>query len=293
VALELFSILAPLFICAGIGFLWARRGQSYDRELTTSLIMNVGAPCLVFSKLASLEVDPLETGRMIVGALMAMGIFAGIGWIVLRLVRLPAHTYMGPLVFANTGNLGLPLCFFAFGSAGLALATAWFACVTLTHYSLGIWLWSGRASFRELLRTPLAWAAALAMAVSIYRLPLPVWIQHTTSLLGGLTIPLMLLMLGVSLNQLHTKRLLRAFGLAGLRVGMGLAVGAFLARELAMEGVARNVLIVECSMPAAVFNYVMAQRYRRSPDDVANIVVLSSLIVFAVLPLLLGMLLKT
>jgi predicted permease len=288
VILEIFSILAPVFACAGIGFLWAHRGGGYDEELITRLIMNLGAPCLIFSELASLEVPPATMAQMVGSALAAMLIFALVTSGVLRLTRLPAHTFLSPIVFPNTGNMGLPLCLFAFGPEGLAFATAFFTAVSITHFTAGIWIWSGRASVRELLRTPISYAATLAALVLATGASVPVWIQNATTLLGGMTIPLMLLTLGVSLSRMQVRHVSRALGFSLLRLGLGFATGVALANALGLEGIPRGVVILECSMPVAVFNYVLARRYERSPEEVAGLVVVSTLLAFALLPLLLA-----
>lgn len=183
--LQILSILAPLVVCAGIGFVWGRRGATYDAELTTSIIMNLGAPCLIFAELSSLEADPRELGELALGALLAMGVFAGIGAGVLRVARLPAQTYLAPLVFANTGNVGLPLCLFAFGSDGLALATSIFATVSIANFTIGVWIWSGRASLRTL-GIPISYATLLAVGVLVTGVQVPLWIRNVTELIGGL-----------------------------------------------------------------------------------------------------------
>ena len=74
---------------------------------------------------------------------------------------------------------------------------------------------------------------------------------------------------------------------------MGLGVGIGLAEWLGLEGVVRGVFILDCAMPAAVTNYMFAERHDRSASQVASVVVLSTLITFAVLPLLLAWLLAT
>ncbi len=289
--LELLSILAPVFVCAALGFGWARSGRPYDQEFVTTLIMNFGAPCLIFSQLVSLRVERDVIAQMALGAVLAIVGFTLIGTLVLRVMRLPRHTYLGPLVFCNAGNMGLALCLFTFGPEGLSLASVFFAVMSITHYTAGVWIWSGRASLRELLQTPMSYAAVLAVLVLLTDFPVPQWIQNTTELLGALTIPLMLLTLGVSLSRMHVSRLPRAVGLSVLRLSMGFAIGVALSELLGFEGVARGVLILECSMPSAVFNYIFAQRYQRSPDEVASLVLVSTLIALVVLPFLLAWLL--
>jgi predicted permease len=289
--LELLSILAPVFVCAALGFGWARSGRPYDQEFVTTLIMNFGAPCLIFSQLVSLRVERDVIAQMALGAVLAIVGFTLIGTLVLRVMRLPRHTYLGPLVFCNAGNMGLALSLFTFGPEGLSLASVFFAVMSITHFTVGVWIWSERASLRELLQTPLSYTAVLAVLVLLTGFPVPEWIQNTTELLGALTIPLMLLTLGVSLSRMHVSRLPRAVGLSLLRLSMGFAIGVALSELLGFEGVARGVLILECSMPSAVFNYIFARRYQRSPDEVASLVLVSTLIALVVLPFLLAWLL--
>ena len=72
---------------------------------------------------------------------------------------------------------------------------------------------------------------------------------------------------------------------------MGVAVGIGLAELFRFEGIIRGVVILECAMPAAVFNYLFAERYGRAPDQIASVVVVSTLIAILVLPVLLAYLL--
>ena len=201
--------------------------------------------------------------------------------------RLPAHTYLPPLVFGNSGNMGLPLCLFAFGETGLALAVAYFATVSLVHFTAGISVWSGHFSPAELLGTPLTWAVALAVGVLALDVRVPGWIVQTTELLGGITIPLMLLTLGASLHDLGLSSVPRSLGLSAVRLGVGFAAGWGVAQLLGFEGVMRGVVIIEASMPVAVFNFLFAERYHRAPESVASLVVLSTLLAFVTTPLVL------
>ena len=141
--------------------------------------MGVGAPALVFSSLTSLTATGGAVARMAVGALLALATTAVLGAALLRTLRLPAHTFLGPLVFMNAGNMGLPLCLFAFGEEGLALGTTFFATAALTHFTAGQWLWAGRLSAAEVLRTPLAWSALAAALVLALGLPIPQWLART------------------------------------------------------------------------------------------------------------------
>jgi predicted permease len=110
--------------------------------------------------------------------------------------------------------------------------------------------------------------------------------------MAGLTIPLMLLTLGVSLARLRVPRFSRSLLVALARMGLGFGAGLAVAHVFGLDGVARGVLILDASMPVAVFNYLLAERYDRAPDEVAGAVVVSTLLSFGTLPLLLWYLLS-
>ncbi len=284
---ELFAIMAPLFVGVGIGYVWGRLERPYDTDLITSLVFLLGTPCLVFSTLTKLEMDPAALGEIALAAALALLCFMIVGGVVLKLAGLPYHSYLPALTFPNCGSMGLPLCLFAFGDPGLALAIAFFAVASSTQFTIGMWLASGELSPRQLARTPLLYALALALGFVLTGTKPPVWIANSTSLIGGLTIPLMLITLGVSLAQLRVTSFWRSLAFSLLRLGLGLGVGLALAFLLGLQGMARGVLILQCTMPVAVFNYLFAQRFRRAPHEVAGMVVLSTAMTFAGLPLLL------
>ncbi len=288
---EIASILAPVFLCAALGWGWVRSGRAYDRDLLSRLISDIGAPCLIFSRLTDMVVDPESMAQMAGIAALAMAFFGVVGAVVLRAARLPMNTFLAPVTFGNAGNMGLPLCLFAFGEPGLALGICYFAVSALLQFTVGVWIWTARVSFAELLRTPVAWAISAAVLVLWTGAGVPVWLQNATDLLGGFAIPLMLITLGVSLADLRVATLGRAFGLSVLRLALGFGGGLLLAHLFALDGIARGVLILQCSMPPAVFNYLFASRYQRSPEQVAGIVVVCTLLSFATLPFLLAFLL--
>ncbi len=284
---DLFTIIAPVLIAAGIGFGWGRFGRDFDVEFVTALVTAVGAPCLIFHTLANLSVGADEFLTMVGAAIVVMGLSAGIGTVVLRAARLPLPAYLPSLVFANTGNMGLPLSSLAFGETGLALAIGIFALSAVLQFTVGVAISSGRLSFGMLARVPLLYALPPALVFMFTGAKPPAWLNATSELIGLMTIPLMLITLGVSLARLTVASLPRSLGLSLWRLSLGFALGVGVAHLFRLEGAARGVLIVQSSMPVAVFNYLFAQRYRRQPEEIAGLVVISTVLSFLTLPLLL------
>lgn len=284
---ELTAIIAPIFVAAGIGFFWAWLRRPFEAEFVTNLVTQVGSPFLVFAALTKLPLPMVTIGGMAGAALAAFAGFTLISMAVLRAMRLPFHSYLPALIFPNAGNMGLPLCLFAFGPKGLALAIVFFAVHSILQFTVGVAIAAGTADPGRLLRLPLIYAVAVALVFIATGTSVPKWLANTADLIGGLTIPMMLLAMGVSLARLQIASLRRSLTLSLVRLISGAGVGLGVGWLLGLGQPATGVLAIQASMPVAVFNYLFAQLYRREPAEVASIIVLSTLISFATLPLLL------
>jgi predicted permease len=290
--IRLFSIVAPILICAAIGFVWARAGRSFDTRFVTRLIMSVGAPFLIVSSLASADVERSALASLGMAVVCLLAVVAVVGVLLLRLLRMEIRTYLGAILFPNTGNMGLPLCLFAFGQEGLSLGLVVFVIISITHFTGGLALMSGESHPLKLLANPIVWAAAIGAVLLLTGWELPEWTENTVGIMAGFTIPLMLLTLGVSLANFKVRRFSRSLFLALARMGLGFVAGLTVAHVFGLTGVARGVLILDASMPVAVFNALLAERYERAPDEIAGAVVISTILSFATLPVLLWYLLS-
>ncbi len=285
---ELLGIVAPVFLTAGIGYAWAKVGYNFDSEMVSRLVMNIGMPCMVFATLSTLQVELAALAQIVQAAILSICMYLVIGSVILRGSGMKISHYLPSLSFSNGGNMGLPICLFAFGEEGLALGTGFFLVNAVAQPTLGVWINSGKFSPTEMLRTPVIYAIPLALLFRFGGYDVPEWLGNTTKLVGGITIPLMLLMLGVSLSRIAWGTARRSGALAALRILMGLGVGLGVAGLLGLSDTVRGVLLLQAAMPAAVINYVFAVRYETDPETVAGIVMQSTLMSIVVLPLLLA-----
>ncbi len=283
---QLIPIILPVFVIAGVGFVWARLGFPFDRDFVTRMVMNIGAPCLVVSSMTSVDLELALLGEMLFIAVVVIAACAVAGGLLLRLLRLPPRSFLPPLVFGNFGNLGLPLCLFAFGQEGIALAICFFLIGATLHFTLGPLLMGSEPIWVTLVRTPVVYAAIVAIGLVAWDATLPLWLANSIDLAAGSTIPLMLLALGNALGSLSIARVGFALKLGVFRIVAGMAAGLVAVWLFELEGVVRGVVIIQSAMPAAVFNFLLASRYDRHPDDVAGIVVASNAAALIVLPLI-------
>lgn len=283
---ELFAVISPILFCAGLGYVWARRGLDYPVEFITRVVMNIGAPCLIVSSFNQAGIEVARLGKIAAAAAVVLLIMGLVGIALIRALKLDRKVFLPPLLFGNIGNMGLPLSLFAFGDAGLALGLAIFLLLFTLHMSLGLTIVAGRRDAAGLLRQPVLWATVFAVSLVLGDWSLPAWLANTTGLLGDFTIPLMLITLGVSLANLQVTEWKHSLLFSAVRVGGGFGLGVLVAEWFGLEGAERGVLILQSSMPVAVFNYLLALRYERDPGEVAAMVVMSTLLAFLVLPLI-------
>ena len=204
---EIFSVLAPVLICVGIGYGWAKSGKDFDVDLVTAIVTYFGTPCLIFYALSTVELNFDALFDMGIAALAANAAFIVIGGIFLKIAQLPQRAFLQALSFPNVGNVGMPLCFLAFGQEGLALGVTFFAVYAIFQMSVGAAFVSGVVSIKGIVKMPIVPATIIAAIVLFTKTPVPDWIFNTTKLIGDLTIPLMLFTLGVSLSQIKVKAL--------------------------------------------------------------------------------------
>ncbi len=296
--LQLLNILAPILVCSVIGIAWKRLGYDYPSDFIGRLVMNVGAPCLILNSLTTNEIQLAALADVVIVAVLVLIATLVVFIPILKAFGFNHRTYLPPLMFSNSGNMALPLCLFAFGEQGLALAIGYFITMMLAHVTLGLLILEGAErglgdALVNLGKQPMLYSMLLGLVIVLNDWSLPLWAAHSIDLLAGVTIPLMLITLGVSLTSLKVGFWQRALGLSLIKAVLGVGVALVACQLLDIQGITRDVIIVQAAMPAAVFNYLFAVRYRQQPEEVAGIVVASTLLVAAILPALFAWILQT
>ncbi len=284
---EIFSIIAPVFICAVIGYLWVKLEQPFETAFASKIIVYISTPCLIFATFMEVYIDRAAFLQLLLAAFVTTMCFGIIAWPVLKLLKIDLHAFLPSQMFPNCGNMGLPLCLLAFGDEGLALGITYFTVNAVLHFSIGMSISAGHLSFRNLMRNPIFLAVIITLIMVFNGIKAPIWLYNSAEILGGISIPLMLIALGVSLAQFKITSLRLSLSLSIFRLLVGFIVGVGISALLGLEGAARGVVILQCTMPIAVFSYLFASQNNRRPEEVAGTVVLSTIISFLTLPLLL------
>lgn len=291
IALKVLEIVTPVFALAAVGFAWVKLGFEYRVQFVTRLAMSLAIPCLIFVSLMQTEIDPAALGALTLAALVAYVLVTLAMWALVRLGKLDTQTFLAPLIFSNTGNLGLPLAFFAFGEVGLGYAVVVFAVSAVIQFTFGIWLVSGGGSLKKVVQEPLVTATLLGGLFMWQGWETPQVVTNTLSLIGQMAIPMMLITLGVAVARLRTGAFGQPLLLSALKAAICAACGIGAGFWFGLEPVAFGVLVLQLTTPVAVTSYMLAEKYGADSDSVAGLVVVSTLMAVASLPVLLAFLL--
>ncbi len=113
--LQILQITAPVFLLTLAGYVWARQKMRFDLEFITRLSISFSLPCLIFAVLVKVEIDPAAFREIALASVVAYASLGLVLWLGLRAAGLSMRTYLAPGVFANTGNIGLPVALLAYG----------------------------------------------------------------------------------------------------------------------------------------------------------------------------------
>ena len=293
--IRLFEVLFPVFFVVGIGYFLGKKNPKIDTSFITNFAANIGSPGMIIYSITSTDISFNIFMEYFWYYSVAMVIFTLIGIVFLFFLKTKdIIRELPPFIMPNTGNMGLPICLFAYGSQGLGVAAAISALIILSHFTLGIFLADRKFNLTVIFRNPPFYAIIISVIILYFNFEVPLFIENTTFMLMYATIFLILMSLGISLTRFKVfsfkKALISSIG----RVILGPIIGFLLIIFFGLEGVAAGVLLIQCAMPSAVLNYLIASIYspKKIVDSVASTIVVSTVMSFITVPIVVFFALK-
>ena len=280
--IKLFEVLFPVFLTIGIGYWYGKKDPKFDTKFITAFAGNFGLPAIIFYSLTTTGISFELFLRFSYYITLYVVIFSIIGLIVLKILNKDIYRLLPPLILPNTGNMGMPLCLFAYGKIGLAIATAITAMILVFHFSLNILLSSKRFSIKPLLNCIPVYALIISLVFVYFKIPSPKFLENTTFLIGYSTIFLVLMSLGVALSKLKVFSIKETFIYSFIRVIIGPIVGFAFVKFFNLSGIEAGVMFIQASMPSAVLTYLISEIYapKKISNTIASTVALSTFLSF-------------
>lgn len=280
---QVFEIVFPIFAIVLLGYAYARR-YGPDMASANRLNLEIFTPALIFSVLSGEGFELARYAELAVAAALVVLGSGLVAWPLARLFGYSNKVFLPPMMFNNSGNMGLPLALFAFGEAALPAAVVLFIIENTLHFSVGIKMLDSRASLMGLLKSPLLIASLAGLAVAVMHIKIPAALAIPIEMIGQVSIPLMLFALGVRL--IHIDWRAWRIGVAGAIFCplSGILIALGMGALLSLDDSQYAMLVVFGALPPAVLNYMLAERFNQQPEQVASIVMMGNLASMAVIP---------
>ena len=284
--LKLIDVIAPVFFVIGIGYYLGKKNPEINTDFITTFAGNVGTPAMIFYTITTTGVTLSVFTEYFIYALIIIGGFSLVGIIFLLLLKKDFISELPPLILPNTGNMGIPICLFAYGTAGLGVASAIASVIILLHFTLGVLLAKKSFSFEILIKNMPIYGIIVSVIFLYFEWDVPGYLENTTFLLTYATIFLVLMSLGIALSRLKVVSWTHASILGAVRVIIGPLIGFGLIKFLNLNGFAAGVLLIQSCMPSAVLTYLVGSMYseRKVVDSVASVIVTSTVMSFITIP---------
>jgi len=280
--IKLFEVLFPVFLIIGIGYWYGKKDPKFNTIFITTFAGNFGLPSIIFYSLTTTNISFELFLRFSYYITLYVGIFAIIGLIILKILNKDIYRLLPPLILPNTGNMGMPLCLFAYGKIGLAIATAITSMILVFHFSLNILLASKKFSLKPLLNCIPFYALLISLLFVYFKIPAPKFLENATFLIGYSTIFLVLMSLGVALSKLKVLSIKETIIYSLIRVILGPIVGLTFVKFFNLTGVEAGVMFIQASMPSAVLTFLVSEIYspKKISNSIASTVALSTFLSF-------------
>jgi len=285
--LKLIDVLFPVFFVIGVGYYLGKNDPNFDTKLITNFAGNIGTPAMIFYTITTTGITLDIFIEYFIYALIVIGGFSLVGLLFLFILKKDVISELPPLILPNTGNMGIPICLFAYGTVGLGVASAISSVVILLHFTLGVLLAKKNFSLEILIKNVPIYAILASIAFLYFKWDVPGYIENTTFLLTYTTIFLVLMSLGIALSRLKVVSWTHASILGAVRVVIGPIIGFSLIKFLNLDGFFAGVLLIQSAMPSAVLTYLVGSMYseKKVVDNIASVIVSSTLMSFITIPI--------
>ena len=292
--LKLFEVIFPVFFVVGIGYYLGKKNPKIYTTFITNFGGNIGSPAIVFYSVTTTGLTFSVFTNYFIYYLLAIIGFSIIGVIFLFFFKKDAIMELPPYILPNTGNMGLPICLFAYGANGLGVAGAISSLIILFHFTLGVFLASKKFNLEVITKSPAFYSVIISIIFLYFEIPVPNFVVNTTMLLTYATIFLILMSLGIALTRLKVFSFYTSLIGSIARVIIGPIIGYLIILYFNLSGYAAGVLLIQCSMPSAVLNYLVGSMYspKKVVDNIASMIVVSTLLSFITIPIIVFLSLK-
>ena len=285
--IKLFEVIFPVFFIIGIGYFLGKKNPNIDTSFITNYAANFGTPSLVIFALTSTGISFAIFSEYFAYAVILLTSFGITGLIFLFFMKKDCIRELPPFILPNTGNMGIPICLFAYGKLGMGVAAAISSLVVVLHFTLNIFLAKKEFDFNVIAKSPAFYSILITVVFLYFQIPMPQFVLNTVMLLAYTMIVLILMSLGIGLTQMKVFSFESSIITSIGRVIVGPIIGFILIKIFNLSGFAAGVLLIQSSMPSAILCYLVASMYspKKIVDNISSMIVVSTIMSLVTVPI--------
>ena len=270
-----------LFFVMLVGWIARRQGiiDEHAGKKLSSIVVNIANPAMILSGVMGentiSKAQYFRTMGIAIGMYVVLLILAAFLPKVLRIEnKSQKGIYKLMLIFSNIGFMGFPIISAAYGKEALLYATLFILPYNVLIYTYGIYIikpdgekdgpkGGGKQILRRICNIGVL-SCLMAILIYLSGFKTPDMIVSVMDMLGGLTAPLSMLVIGASFYQMDFKALftdVRLLVFTGIKLLLVPVAGIFLLRQYVSEPMLLGVCLVMLSTPVGSMNAMLAQEY--------------------------------
>ncbi len=281
------KILIPLFFVIGSGFVFSKIFD-ISEDTIVRLVTDFFMPLLVFGSLYRTTNTLGEIADIAGSTIFVVAFLLLISLIYGKIVKVNLRYFIPPVIFMNSGFLGIPLMQLWGGNIPMNMIVIYDQIQTLMIFTLGILIVTGgisSAGLKEMLKSPLLWAIILGFTFKLTNIHLPDLLLKTTDFAGIPAPTLAAFAVGCSLSNRRVKLNIHLISGITFRIILGFTAGYLAVKMFNITGTLKTVIIVASSLPSAVFSYVLPVRYGIEAEYPSSMIFLTSLLSILTIPI--------
>jgi predicted permease len=285
--IDSFLILLPLVFLALGGYLLSTF-YSLSEDTLIRIVTDFFMPVLIFYSLYTSDINLVKTMKLFGVVNFVLASLFVVSFVYCRLFKLDFKAFSPPILFMNSGFLGIPLMKLWGGFAAMNYIVIYDQIQTFYIFTLGIIIVTGGftlVGIKEMGKSVLLWSIVAGFLFKHLGIPLPETLIQALGYCGTGAPALATFALGCSLGK--RKVVADVHLLSGLvfRFVFGFLAGLMATRILNITGTERTVVLVASSLPSAVFSVVLPLRYGVNAGFAGSLILISSLLSVFIIPI--------
>jgi predicted permease len=301
-SIDMIEVMLTLFVIVIVGYVAGKLGYlggDFDRQLSR-LVINITCPALILSSSMTGELpDRRFILPLLLISIVTYIILTGAAFLLPRYMtkRKEDRGAIGfALMFGNVGFMGYPVVASIFGHEAVFYAAVLNVVNTFTVFTIGTILITGSSNIegkrfekKVLYSTPMLAAYLTMLIVALEINNIPGFICQSLTMLGNITVPAALLIIGSSMSQLPIRSLLgntTVYLTTALRLALLPLAVYYLTSLMGFSPMVVNINTVVIAMPVATYGTILCLKYGKDTTLMAEVTFITTLLSMISIPLL-------